>query len=157
MKYFTEYLPVEKKPMPGDLVKSNGQICKCIKEVSEGEYEVSGFPRFVSNIAKVQLFLCSRDIQSGDKCFCLSVEEGNSQNPNMWIDPWRTRGEGDNCTTCIKVIGEVSLDAVWVTEGMEFDEADIYYEGGFQGVIPDNYRDINGIIKFKCPTCKTFH
>jgi hypothetical protein len=99
-----------------------------------------------------KLILCSRDIQAGDEIwndFSKSFVEIGQE----YIDTMTTL----KAETSFKKIGEVSPDAKWVKEGMEFDEEDLYYQGGFQGTIPDNYKEVNGMIEVKCPYCGTFH
>lgn len=44
-----------------------------------------------------------------------------------------------------EIIGDVSLDAVWVKEGMKFESEDVEISND------------SIICKIKCPTCKTFH
>jgi hypothetical protein len=116
--YFAEWLPVEGEIKRGDRYFDKSGVLQHLSD----KVQLSLLPNINKSGKLAKLFLCSRDIQVGDKCFCLSVEEGNVRNPNMWIDPWRIRGKGDNCTTCIKVIGEISPEAKWVKEGDEFNE-----------------------------------
>lgn len=132
--YFTKYLPVEGEIQEGDLCILDEYICIRLDKYFHIKWKNSGKNQLLTEkesekLKKVKLFLCSRDIQVGDKCFCLSVEEGNKTEPNMWIDPWRVRSENDTCKTCIKVIGEVSPDALsYVKEGDEFDTREIRQE-----------------------------
>lgn len=166
--YFTKYLPVEGEIIfpaniycPHDGLRLNCQSMSC------------------PDCKLVKLFLCSRDIQVGEKAYCLSEEEENKklglkQGDKQWIDPWCIKG---NCPACIKVIGEISPEAKWVKEGMEFDnneanwvwsppyEEDEYYpisqytwkqlvkeRGGYKKVpiyLPPR-------VAIKCPCCGTF-
>lgn len=106
-KYFAKYLPVEEEIKKEDyaLNPSNRKIVRvnaaCLKNLVTPEWK------------KVKLFLCSRDVQVGDKC-------------------WTTVGgcydtfqEGYDKQYWFKVIGEISPDAIWVKEGDEFDEDEI--------------------------------
>jgi len=91
-----------------------------------------------------QLFLCSRDIKIGD-----SVKFQLAPNVSPWrelkvIDKYDTpciNGvtretlvvQEDNCKIhtsndefCVKIMGPISQDATWITEGMEFDEDQVY-------------------------------
>lgn len=156
MKYFAKYLPVEGEIKEGDKVfytgkqldfpeavyevldnvkqkmsvKSAGGLgIEYTKTPTTGAYLKIGYNIFVGeHLQKVKLFLCSRDIQVVDKVFCLDVHYNNPLHPpEKYIDPWRIRGEGDTCKACIKVIGEISPEAVWVKEGDEFDEDQVEF------------------------------
>lgn len=115
------------------------------------------------NYVKVKLFLCSRDIQVGDEYWY--------NQHGVWIKREYTWNGGDFKGNCLKVIGEISPDAVWVTKEMEFEEDDLrfWYKHrkftdenfvihspvvDWKGEDKDKYRVI---VKVKCPTCKTFH
>lgn len=170
--YFCKYLPVEGEVEIGDLFFSfSGKVVECLDNEGDILYgPMNGFLK--TNIGnkksrRAKLFLCTTDIQVGDKCFCLSVEEGNKQNPDMWIDPYRVRSQGDTCTTCIKVIGEISPEAIWVKEGDEF-----IAEGPDCEVFPYHNHSEDGSIIYlnkydepveipiytiKCSTCKKFY
>ena len=137
MKKFAKYLTVE------------GEIevpCIVLETLTNGKTELFQVDNLndinleTQKLAK--LFLCSRDIQVGDKV---------QKNPSNWLisdfDSWGrgdglaevleiiddstidVRWEGGRCyetpNEVLKVIGEISPKAVWVTEGMEFDEDEI--------------------------------
>ncbi len=180
MKKFAKYLTVE------------GEIevpCIVLETLTNGKTELFQVDNFndinleTQKLAK--LFLCSRDIQVGDKV---------QKNPSNWLisdfDSWGrgdglaevleiiddstidVRWEGGRCyetpNEVLKVIGEISPKAVWVTEGMEFDEDEI---GFFIAEIFDEESENDSIIDYKtwsktegikyigikCPTCKQFH
>lgn len=122
-KYFAKYLPVE------------GEI----KEVGDVALYPNGFSEtassetlsdLIGNTAckKAKLFLCSRDIQVGDKFifdddllagpFEVISKETKISAGQAPIDSIQGKG--------FKIIGEISPDATWVKEGDEFDEEDIY-------------------------------
>ena len=149
-KYFTKYLPVEGEIKEGDRYFRDGSLVIIAARKSDIEY-CNNNP----SIEKVKLFLCSRDIQVGDKY--LEHTQINPDRYQEFVFTLDDKLDGFEPENSFKVIGEVSPEAIWVTEGMEFDEEELYYEGGFQGTIPDNYTEIGGKIKFRCPTCKTFH
>jgi len=171
-KYFVKYLPVEGEINPNDwMIDSYGNIFKC--KSKEGNKilgtayltYVEGEPR------KVKLFLCSRDIQVGDKVldeeFCDWIVEENDLK---------------NLSLLTKVIGEISKDAIWVKEGDEFNEDEIeeWYWHLKQNCFaisvkfaeeisnkPPNFC-VNtwednkeyfkkGIFKIKCHNCQTYH
>lgn len=70
---FAKYLPVGGEIEPGDKVKHNGNIVTAIKKEVAGDtqkgdtWKTDGFPANGSNVQKVKLFLCSRNIEPGDK------------------------------------------------------------------------------------------
>ncbi len=135
MNYFAKYLPVEGEIEPQAKVKSNGTIVTAIEKEGEGDtWLTDGFPKYVSNIQKVQLFLCSRDIQIGDR---LTILQYNGD-PN-W-EATLVREDGESFFYCdhlpetglhngfgvlkkdtLKVIGRISPQALWVKEGDEFN------------------------------------
>ena len=180
MKKFAKYLSVE------------GEIevpCIVLETLTNGKTELFQIDNFndinleTQKLAK--LFLCSRDIQVGDKV---------QKNPSNWLisdfDSWGrgdglaevleiiddstidVRWEGGRCyetpNEVLKVIGEISPDAVWVTEGMEFDDDELLKTIIYKCREPENNIPLhveplegcivnNTFIKIKCPTCKQFH
>ena len=206
MKYFTKYLSVEGEIKEGDHVVDPIIAPKDGLDYVEGDKFINGMgdevvlpnwrERF--KFKKQQLFLCSRDIQPGDKVIYLKTGEERTvisdetymDEPVLRLAEWRkepfcTFSIAKDESIHVKKIGEVSPGAVWVTEGMEFDETDIeiVYKNKYECLCeePDKYRtkkqascehmkdDYRGsdfcdrkirvidIVKFKCPTCKTFH
>lgn len=116
-KYFAHYLPVEGKVEAGDYCIDN-----LTKEVFKMGKGINTMPKNLQdklreNATKVKLFLCSRDIQVGDKCIAL---DGLYIVPQSESDLAISKEEGH-----FKVIGEISPDATWVKEGDEFDEDEI--------------------------------
>lgn len=104
-KYFTKYIPVE-----GEIEKN---------EPFDPIVGIYG--------KKMKLFLCSRDIQVGDKVILedhpdfgekiiLAINEGVVDLSN---------GGKTHNHNLIKIIGEISSEATWVTDGLEFDESQI--------------------------------
>jgi len=141
--YFAKYLPVEGEVKEGDKFVDNWTIDKSVRTcISFGS--VKGFidPLITDskhlrsspkNTKKVQLFLCSRDIQVGDKAYL---------RPDLQLVPTKVtsiggRGsemiiQGEDGTDCylgednyFKVIGHISLDATWVKDGDNFEETSI--------------------------------
>lgn len=132
--YFAKYLPVEEHfHYVGAIIrdKETGAI-GIIKKVGEGINE--------TQFEHVKLFLCSRDIQAGDKVWF------NDPNPNVegfkdWSGYGSIVGEEDNMigvdlghtstwepsTQFIKVIGEISPEAIWIKEGDEFEGEEVDY------------------------------
>jgi len=131
MKKFAKYLPVE------------GEIevpCIVLETLTNGKTELFQVDNFndinleTQKLAK--LFLCSRDITFPCNIYCFGEKV------------WRKNCNSTSCNECVKVIGEISPNAIWVTEGMEFDEDDIEIHLS---------KDLKITIAIKCPTCKQFH
>lgn len=161
-QYFAKYLPIEGEIEVGDYINIlEGRIHK----LSQNEVP---FPFS----KKHKLFLCSRDIQVGDKNiqFIHShgeievIEEVISQQQLTFIKNLSTI-PGNKA---FKVIGEISPDATWVKEGDEFDEKQVmwqardndgqiecYEDWGIRKVLRDNYGYY--VVAIKCSNCKTFH
>lgn len=133
MKYFAKYLPVEGEIKEGDAavyLGSPGSSPVILSQFADFDYyNKKGFYK------KVKLFLCSRDIQVGDKVWDIAF--------NKFVDvekPTHTKGlffindciliDENNLEYMyeryLKVIGEVSPAAIWIKEGMEFDEDQIH-------------------------------
>jgi hypothetical protein len=122
--YFAKYLPVE-----GEIKDMMIHPKNHLEPMS-----VKGLPAPPIAYSKngwipVKLFLCSRDIQVGDKIFC---PDGN--NPTK---EWNVIASVGDATAsnqvsihlvprgAYKVIGEISPDATWVKEGDEFDKSEL--------------------------------
>lgn len=185
MKYFAKYLPVKGEVQDGDsfidkrapdLRIAPGVAMKCIIGI-EGEA--------VNHAQKVGLFLCSRDIQIGDKVKWFD----NTNDPeDIVLDEskyaWWTDHGVDNKDRFFKVIGEISPGAVWIKEGDEFEEDAIRIlestllwsqekidscSSTTYNVTRSNYRrfisSLEGrfedyketFIKIKCPVCGNLH
>lgn len=173
MKYFTKYLPVEGEPKPGDYVDDPElkEIVQIVEILEGGVTE---------GTKVVKLFLCSRDIQVGDKARSIvkpeeefevsHVQMGSGKNyfpaeMLVWnkldnqVSLWRT------LTNTFKVIGPISPQAVWVKEGDEFEGDDIYrygYSYGREERWTETSDQWDGwvsadSVKIKCPVCGTFH
>lgn len=117
-------------------------------------------------VKQAKLFLCSRDIKEGDKLFKDGVEYLAHLRPDGV--PFVGYYNKDWCyidDDCYKVIGEVSPEAVWVTEGMEFDEY-VHMYMDEDGLMVDNLEffgesgyagPVKEVCKLKCSQCNTFH
>jgi hypothetical protein len=126
------------------MVKTMGEVMQPFKEgMNKPAYQL------------YMLFLCSRDIQVGDKTI-----NSNTGKEEEYTEYLKTYFKTATSNPHFKVIGEISPEAVWVKEGDEFDEYQMGYWGtnnrevdtrefGFEGYIP--------YCKIKCPTCKIFH
>ncbi len=71
-----------------------------------------------------KLFLCSRDIQVGDKVFEILSDEtiGEEFEWTLGIDKYNSQYKED----CFKVIGEISPNAAWVKEEDEFEDYQLW-------------------------------
>lgn len=177
MKYFAKLLPYVGEILPGSQV-----IFKIGGEWSEPCDPDSLLGAPIEEVLPVKLFLCSRDIQVGDKkCIlpdsiyqfeCTRIRDG-------YVSFTRhTFGEYNMMVAeCFKVIGEVSPDATWVKEGDEFEEEQVAHKYSIENnedefillkewedfVIKElKYKQVPSYLKslevaFKCPTCKHFH
>jgi len=172
--FFAKYLPIEGEIKKDDnaLNPSNKKVVRvnaaCLKNLVTPEWK------------KVKLFLCSRDISIGDK---VRRPSGFSERPDLEFtvnsigerdgkklykegdENYHTKGTEENT---YKVIGEISPDAIWVTEGMEFDEGELskvlyYTDREPENHVPIDVCPIEGytlsktVFRIKCPTCKTYH
>lgn len=151
--YFTKYLPVEGEIKEGDDYLFCGKVIKCtniLNDLSNG----NDSPLEVTR-QRVKLFLCSRDIEKGDKIYfprldkyhkffehigrhiiCQSINGGNTE--SFYKEEY------------FKVIGEISPDALsYVKEEQEFDLNDLALKQ--YSIVSDK-----NIIKIKGP-CGHFH
>ena len=178
--YFAKYLPVEGEIKENDTFLEHGISYRllskrkddwviCTRNLEKQFADVCKDPK------KSKLFLCSRDIQVGDKV--IDSTDGKEYEVK----------EGLLSPEMVKVIGEISPDATWVKEGDEFDKEqlgmEIWYKYGDTGwaigkhggwmnkpeeLIGTNifagdppHGEIKSIdrifIYIKCPTCGNFH
>lgn len=161
-KYFAKYLPIE-RDIPEWMLKQSEQLAREIR----GED--------VQHERKVQLFLCSRDIQVGDK---VTFFDGVNMRDKLVVESLHEGGGVLKKPTVtvvaptnqiFKVIAPITPQALWVKEGDEFEEEEIeywdnscgkqesswYHEKLKEGKL--EYLTQYFTIKIKCPTCKTFH
>lgn len=119
MKYFAKYLPVEGKIKKGDYIIDSLGVRKV--ETKQGLQALES----ASHIKKVKPFLCSRDIQVGDKVYREKLEDWevfDKEPEHTNHGSWGFLSEVK--PSDFKVIGEISPEATWVKEGDEFDEED---------------------------------
>jgi hypothetical protein len=132
MKYFSKYLP-EKGEIKIGLNKPvwDYKQSKVRYFNIETEEKLATFKEMIGykngNYSEVKLFLCSRDIQIGDKYFRHGSDEEYTSTP---LGESSRGSHGLWSMGTYKVIGEISSEATWVKEGDEFDEYRwIYYPG----------------------------
>lgn len=178
-QYFVKLIPVKGKIKKGDLI-----ICSNSPgtNVTHKDWQMA---QGHSCCKKAKLFLCSRDIQVGDK----NVYDRFLQKENLTaikIDPFRIvpkymilRDSNGNTYSqensirgfLFKAVGEISSDATWIKEGDEFDEDEVKpvvmvmnYTTPFEYGKYENFEDIKKmykgavvIVKIKCSNCNIFH
>lgn len=148
MKYFAKYLPVEGEIKEGDLIRNNldGLVGNTIRSLNAGELKDKEY-------SKVKLFLCSREVSFDNyelpKLFDVHKlqKEYNKYSDDLTFEQWfNTNIKWIQSIGAFKVIGEISKEAIWVIEDMEFYDEDIQLRGCLQD-----------LVLIKCPTCKTYH
>lgn len=138
--YFTKYIPVEEEIEDDNFfLTPDGRISQC-KQVLESMpatiMNYNGETWKEDELKKVKLFLCSRDMQVGDRLTDTYgkneyIYEGFDEKGNYFVT--NTTFPYGNCSKqyfddCfLKLIGEISPEATWVKEGDEFDDSQIAY------------------------------
>lgn len=164
-KYFAKYLPVEGeikgwcryKPTGNIFYQQFGNNAMYDKPNGKLQYTTSDTIAY----EKIQLFLCSRDIQVGN-----NIKGGKGMNMDLYVNlvngkmtyhvieqQGPSKGHyspiaysPESFPEALKVIGPISPEATWVTEGMEFDKSDVkgYPKGtelsGITDSSPNTYR-----------------
>jgi len=174
-KYFTRHLPVEGEVQDGDWFFFEGRnlpLRKDSKLEAECPLSTDDNPKI-----KVKLFLCSRDIQVGDKGYNPNPYRNYEleeiiicETPEGYKLGFLTANYPDGHNKVpfyvpqpFKIIGEISPEAMWVKEGDEFDEDEVkqiwWHPIGDCETIPP--RDENYTKKLKrfmiLGPCKHFH
>lgn len=174
--YFVKYLLVDGEIKKGDYFVNlnDDETYGEVEKLTIDDFSDYADCDWTDNCKKVELFLCSRLLKSGDK---VMVE--SDKNITRTIDHFEailpsgvfvfTDGTFAHTSQVFKVLGRVSPNAIWVNEGDEFDEKDTeryVIARDNLPVIPlswgnelnkqdsEMYKDA---YKIKCPTCKTFH
>lgn len=146
-QYFTKYLPVEEEIKEGDwILDSNNYVYKCTR-IDNTYLNCSGYNGIVRifKCKKAKLFLCSKDIQIGDKVtFPETLKERIVDETIKSLDTYKLQ-------EYFKVIGEISEGATWVKEKDEFTEEEIMKFHHIWG----NNDDF--IYLIRCSQCKSFH
>jgi hypothetical protein len=153
--YFAEYIPVKGEIKEGDTFwnPSTSEYLFASKEMLSWNYPTP------NTWKKVKLFLCSRDIQVGDKVFGTILTGDNvyvsneQQGYSLHEDIHRISLEEAEMMDAYKVIGEISSDALsFVKKGMEFDEDQLKLTVCSRGFTSPVYP----VFQVKCPCCDTF-
>ena len=175
--YFAKYLPVEGEIKEGDThcLNRQGKIINFVTPISD---KIASFANKNGDNKPVKLFLCSRDIQVGDKDVWNNTNQV-LEGPITDKDLSAINFFKENAPECpdnqyYKVIGEISPDAIWVKEGDEFDrdELKIWKScakhssrqiteafGGTWKHEEDSITIPGKVVRvdIKCPTCRKFH
>lgn len=139
-KYFAKYLPVEGEIKEGDYWQHpKGAIFPYTEGYAKG-------PIASLKPKKVKLFLCSRDIQVGDKVLNSKMTGDLDVTEDILELIQSEPNEG-----WFKVVGEISPEARWIKEGDEFDKDDIEHVNGRRTAAL-----VFVTIKIKCPCCNKF-
>lgn len=170
MKYFTKYLPVTGEVKEGDTFFFKNSTLPHIKNsLLEIKYPLSrdDDPKIL-----VKLFLCSRDIQIGDKFDQLPGINGITYECKEKTEEFIIDNEGKSRTinSCFKIIGKISSGAKWVKEGDIFEETSLtasFYKFNDNKPLfnfrPMYYKSFENnetgyiVIRVKCSQCNTFH
>ncbi len=174
IRFFTKYLPVDGIITKGDyfLMGENKRVTLCEADKDAEYFTKEGYQ-------KVKLFLCSDDIQVGDNVFLengynyfsKAIDKINNSDRDIILEtmPENRKSGTIDYREMVKVLGEVSPDAIWIKNDMEFDKTDVQryviandslpvlplaWGDELKSRHPDQYRDA---YKFKCGNCKTFH
>jgi hypothetical protein len=109
--YFVKGLEIE-----GELIEGGLAVNKI--PGADHSFIIESNRNYPSTVRPAKLFLCSRDIQVGDKWYKNGVEQ---QDTFIEEDAF-PMGDYASSLNSYKVIGEISPEATWVKEGDEFDE-----------------------------------
>jgi len=186
--YFASYLGVSGEINEGDLFlrdnKPSIHQFLGIKSGNLGKYKIiQGYTgeegkeyegHIVNHIncPKVKLYVCSRDIKTGDivrfrlaakavekelKCvddfMDVNIHGDNMKTVVLEDGDFKVYTTPDTTNQCYKIIGTVSPNATWVIHGMEFDKEDLLAQG-----VGVNWNSLNSNLKFKIKgPCGHFH
>lgn len=159
-KFIAKYIPVDGEIEEDDkaINPSNNKVVRvnkaCLKNLVTSEWK------------KVRLFICSTDIKVGDLVRYQDDDWGVpiTVSDTMRLKEWIKKGD----ETIFKIVGEISIAAIWVKENDEFDKKDLAYLMGEPPKYPFYFQfknikqwDIEGMKKYpiaiKCSQCNTYH
>lgn len=133
-EFFAKYLPVPGEIKESDRafwnVQTNRVFAPSLDEKNIGNWKSLLRKVRTAQHRPVKLFLCTRNIQVGDEVMDINSNQtfivGNIKGDEVYDkkDNWVRLKKN-----CIKVIGEISPKATWVTEGDEFDKNEINIVG----------------------------
>lgn len=160
-KYFTKYLPVEGEIFQNNQFLFKGNLYKA-GQIDQDRIEDFNhdktFP--LSQCKKVKLFLCTSEIKVGDEVMDFYFNKGifteEEERPEWIIVTYNGITTSEDRKNTFKVVGEVSTDAVWVTDRMEFNEHEVRLMNDLSHSLGNPPKAIT-YYRILCPTCKTFH
>lgn len=141
-KYFAKFLPIDGEIKEGDKYNWLNEIHTATAlTIKMGHAKT-----------RLKLFLCSRDIQVGEKWY---LEDGDG------VVGSNTRKEGEDWSPIMqekayKIIGEISPEANFVKEGDEFSDGEFCYRQFGNGRIYLERPEWFNYIAIKCPCCGDF-
>lgn len=125
MRYFAKYLPVEGKIGIGDYgMNSAGSIYQC--------YAAN---RKTKKDKKVQLFLCSRDIQVGDRYYNVNHDAWDICETEYMLEQIKESNIKDGILR-LKALAPISPHAIWIKDGDDILSKDVRrgtYRRGYRG------------------------
>jgi len=116
--YFAKFLPVEGTVGKDDWFLDGSVYFKAFAynfKDSEGNQVLNIPNEPMENFTKVELFICSKEINEGDEV--LDPETGDKFKIKSW--------EKHANEHYLKIIGKLSPDAIWVRNGDEFNEEEL--------------------------------
>lgn len=169
--YFVKWLPVEGEIRSGDKFTWDKEIHTAASIPEESMWGPSVLTINGRNLVinkedkKVKMFLCSRDIQVGDKIYSKNYQqEGivsefkDNSNELFWLQGEELIGNAiprHHIDNWGKVIGEISPDAVpFLEEGQELGEEQVRNKGEKLMINPFAKMPVNvfmDIYEVKCP------
>jgi len=164
-EYIALYLSVRGELKVGDKYKLAGNPY----DVFEAKEHCLDLGEGSTRKIKHQLFLCSTNVEIGDKVRCskrsnkeIIIEEIEKKNGDNYfpkgIIVWnREEVEGNirfwrPIEEVFKVIGLISTDAKWVKEGDKFKEDEVEIPNGEVPI----FKNVPNPIKIKCRCCGTY-
>lgn len=121
--YFAKFIPVEEKINEGDIIIYSKLLNHFPIKWLGGD--------LIGTEKKVKLFLCSRDIKEGNKVYGTILNgdniyiNSNAPGYNFKEDRHYISLDEAILMKAYNVVGEISPEAIWVKEGMQFDENEI--------------------------------
>ncbi len=149
-QYFVKLIQAEGDIKVGDYVKEG--LSPSFHRVMEHS-DIAFINSKNSPFQKFKAFICSRDIQVGDKIYVYYDSKSHRWNNGFYfvtsvkdrIEAYKEGTPKDNISSIhkdnpIKIVGEISPDAIWVKEGDEFNEDELEKTDEFSGLYHSVYK-----------------
>lgn len=163
-KYFTKYLPVDGEPELGKMCFVNGKLDMYTEWHWREWINYDTFDKAHQPIKAARLFLCSKDIQAGDKP--IYMPSGKYHTVTGITQPMLDDNEVEKLGL-YKALGKISLEAVWLSEDVVITEDEVKFQTSeyppFEGDVDCTEEEFTKSeapfkkIKILCPICKTYH